>query len=769
MNKFLAFILFILLPFHLLHAEWNSYIINFDRKLFGKGTQTWQVVPYDATWTFFANRSGLLQYNGNVWKKYALHNDSDVRSVYYSSHSNRVYVGGINEFGYFEPNSSGKMNYHCMSDSIPFIDRYFGNVWGIHEIDNILYFQGDGYVVKYLNGIYTFLPTECKIDYSNVVNGTLYLGTDEGVKVLVGNTFFPLFGADMLANRRIKGILPYQGGILIATAYDGLFFYQNQTVTPYITGAEDFLRQYEVFCMDIFEDHIALGTIHKGVVLFDSATQNLRYINEYSGLQNNTVLSLSFDAMGNLWAGLDSGISYVCLSSAFSNLYTYPYSYGKGYAAAVEGDRLYLGTNRGLFYTPYPVKMDGNLPQIHSLPSSSGQVWGLEKIGDELFCLHDRGVFKITETGMHRIGDIGGAWQCQQVMGQEDKLFVGSYNGIYLLQKKEQNWEVVCKIEGFYDSTQYFEQEEANILWVVVGNSVSRLKLNAELTHVTAIEQYGPDKGLPRTGAVKLARVNGRICFTSLKGMYEYNPTSNCIENSNGLDNLLNGATQYTRLITNRNRLISLSPHEICVSSTTIYKRGSNTKINRIHQSLIELVEGYETIIPLSDSTLIIPYEDGFALFTIPDERSRNEFDHNVFIQNMYLTQPKDSLIYSANYLEKKYTPTLAYQHNSIRMEYGQSLYRIGDDIRFQYSLNNSGWSDLTSVNTKEYSNLAEGNYTFTVKVIYPDGTTSQDSLSFVILPPWFRSWWVYTCAVLVIFFAIWQLHCGAGDGIIGI
>ena len=68
---------------------------------------------------------------------------------------------------------------------------------------------------------------------------------------------------------------------------------------------------------------------------------------------------LAFDSQGNLWAvGLDSGIDHVCLSSPFTNLYSYPYSYGTGYAAAVENGYLYLGTNRGLYYTSYPVKLN---------------------------------------------------------------------------------------------------------------------------------------------------------------------------------------------------------------------------------------------------------------------------------------------------------------------------------------------------------------------------------------------------------------------------
>ena len=241
-----------------------------------------------------------------------------------SATQKRIYVGGINEFGYYEPDADGSLAYHCMSDTLESSVRFLGNVWGIHETDNILYFQGDGCVVKYLNGKYTAIEMNAKIDCSNMVNGILYIGTDRGVWLLVGNTFFPLQGADALASKRIRGIIPYKKGVLVVTAYNGLYYCDGRTMEPFITGAEEFMRENEVFCVAKKDDKIALGTIHKGLVLVDCSTMQLKYFNENNGLRNNTVLSVSFDTTGNLWAGLDSGIDYVCLSSPFTNLYSYP-------------------------------------------------------------------------------------------------------------------------------------------------------------------------------------------------------------------------------------------------------------------------------------------------------------------------------------------------------------------------------------------------------------------------------------------------------------
>lgn len=134
----------------------------------------------------------MVQFDGNVWNVFPLNNASDVRSVLASATQKNL-CGGINEFGYYEPDADGSLAYHCMSDTLESSVRFLGNVWGIHETDNILYFQGDGCVVKFPNGKYTAIEMNAKIDCSNMVNGILYIGTDRGVWLWL-ETLFPSSG-----------------------------------------------------------------------------------------------------------------------------------------------------------------------------------------------------------------------------------------------------------------------------------------------------------------------------------------------------------------------------------------------------------------------------------------------------------------------------------------------------------------------------------------------------------------------------------------------
>ncbi len=736
---------------------WNSFIVNFNKKLYGNGTQTWQIVPYGNRWVYFAN-NGLVQFDGNEWQVFPLNNRQGVRSVHLSSGGGkRIYVGGINEFGYFEPDEAGELAYHCLSDTLDVSMRYLGNVWGIHELDNILYFQGDDRIVKLSEGKYTLIESRVKMDCSYVADGVLYIGTEHGIRFLVGNEFFPLTGAESIADARIRGIQPYRGGLLIATAYEGLFYYKNHTLTPFVTGAEDFMRRHEVFCMALQDDRIALGTIHRGILLVDGNTRACTYFNVNNGLRDNTVLSVAFDAQGNLWAGQDSGLGYVCLASPFTNLYSYPHSYGTGYAAALKDDKLYLGTNRSLYYTPYPVQLDGNLPDIRPVANSSGQVWNLCRIGDELLCLHDRGIFRVDGDKLTRFTDIIGAWTCQLVLGHDDLMYVGAYDGIYLLKRVGEEWRKVQKVAGLGGSFRLFEQETDRILWLHGSDHVLRAELDERLATVISQKEYAEEEGLPSNQVLGVAQIRGRICFLTPAGVYKYNRQTDSMEPWDEINKSLHGAIPYVCLLEREGRLIGLTPNEICMVDEAASGDSAHQQVELLHSSLLELVPGYESIVPLSDSLMILPTEGGFSLFRLPVAGRAPGYDR-LHISRMYLSYPKDSLVYVANFGGKKPVPRIEYAFNSVRFEYSLPFLWEGNPVRFQYRLNSDEWSAPGTMRTKEFSNLHEGEYTFEIRALFPDGTSATDSIAFQILPPWYRAWPAYICYVFLLVALAWAI-----------
>ena len=100
----------------------------------------------------------------------------------------------------------------------------------------------------------------------------------------------------------------------MVTAYNGLFTVTDAQWNHSLPVPKTSCAKMKVFCVAAKNDQIALGTIHKGLILIDCKTMKLKYFNENNGLHNNTVLSVAFDTFGNLWAGLEYGIDYVCLT-----------------------------------------------------------------------------------------------------------------------------------------------------------------------------------------------------------------------------------------------------------------------------------------------------------------------------------------------------------------------------------------------------------------------------------------------------------------------
>jgi class 3 adenylate cyclase len=68
-------------------------------------------------------------------------------------------------------------------------------------------------------------------------------------------------------------------------------------------------------------------------------------------------------------------------------------------------------------------------------------------------------------------------------------------------------------------------------------------------------------------------------------------------------------------------------------------------------------------------------------------------------------------------------------------------------------------WSAWSHETTRDYNYLAEGSYRFRVRARTPHGAVTEDStLSFGVLPPWYRTWWAYVLYAVLGGFGVWGI-----------
>ena len=101
------------------------------------------------------------------------------------------------------------------------------------------------------------------------------------------------------------------------------------------------------------------------------------------------------------------------------------------------------------------------------------------------------------------------------------------------------------------------------------------------------------------------------------------------------------------------------------------------------------------------------------------------------------------------------------YNENNFQFTVAATSYTDERSIRYSYLLKGSGnnvWSDPSTNSNLNFINLPPGNYVLHVKAEFPDGIyePEENSLSFVITPPWWQAWWfriligILTISVLI-------------------
>lgn len=387
---------------------------------------------HDNGWMYVANSNGLLEFDGASWNLYPIRN-AKARAMRIGN-DGRIYIGGIGWFGYFTPNRLGGLDYTCLSDNLP-PNSIVGVIWNILQDKERIYFQSDRSLFYWENNKLEYLEYPGEIYTSAILYNKFYIGAAEGVLVMDGKKFSLVPGSEMLG--RVSGLLPYSGKILIATRYNGLFIYDGETVQKFNSVADSFMQHNRVFCAALNQSLLALGSVQDGVCLLDLEKDEMNVISINSGLQNKTVLSMSFDALNNLWLGLDNGIDCVHLSSPVSSLYGNKPVIGSGYSSIVYQGKLYLASNQGLYTTLPSTELNKEIPMTF-VPGTGGQMWSFLNYDGKLFCASDNGVFVIDGDKMEHLDGIKGVRSLVPLNGRPDVLIAGTYgkySGLHLLKK----------------------------------------------------------------------------------------------------------------------------------------------------------------------------------------------------------------------------------------------------------------------------------------------------------------------------------------------
>ena len=728
-------------------------IKNYDKSEYRSGTQNWDIDQDKNGNVYFANQNGLLQFDGLTWRVYKVADCLELRSVKVDDNTGRIYVGGYSEFGYFESGKNGHLNYTSLSDLITETDFVVSDfVWKIHSYKDELIFQSFSGAYIYKNNKISSLKAPNRFQFSFTVENTLYFqDVKDGILEYKNGFLIPLKGTNAINDSEIWGMfsMPNQK-FLITTLEKGLFIYQNEKITSWNTEANTFIKQNgSLGGVSLNNNTYVLNSVLGGMIICDLNGKIIQHIDIQKGLQNNTILKSFIDDKNDLWLGLDNGITFVNVNSPFT-FFDSSYNLSTVYASVIYEDILYTATNQGVFYHELNSSFLDNTFTL--LKGITGQTWNIQVMDDELVCSNNNGAFVIKGKRVAKKIDDKGYYVFKKMPSNPNFVIGASYGGFSLFEKTKSGLEFKCSIEGFNNSTNFFELDDT-FLWLMRDGILYKMTLDKDYKKFTSVEKIS-QLNTPKNNINSLQKIQGKVNFESNNKFYTYNKEKKQFNEELGLSNLFHKCPpiNYVKEDTYGN-LWYMSGETLGVHLKDNF--GSYTNSQTIFSNLTgNLVHNYLTINASDPKTFFIGTANGLAKYN--SELDNNlETNPRVYFRSFIYAQ--DTIILG-NPFEKKHDYTMPYAQNNVQFTFSSPEFENSQNLTFAYVLESfdSKWSNWSSASVKEYTNLREGNYIMKVKARNSYGKESDiRALNFTVNSPWYRHYLAYISYVLLFALAI--------------
>lgn len=734
-------------------------VLNFSKKNYKGGTQTWDIAQDKDGVVWFANNDGLLEFDGTHWRLFPLGNGTIARSVQAGS-DDRIYVGGQGDFGYFEPDLQGVQRYHSLKNLLAAPDQHFGDVWDVEVRAEGVFFRTDNQVFRYWEQQVTPLfPAGKSLMFMGIWNHKLLVQDgDFLLYTFETDGFKPLDKPNAFRNGKISSIFPLSADtLLVTTIKDGIFFYAGNAFEPWKTQDDDFIRTNRIYCAGILPNgKIALGTSLNGLVTLDQQRRIVHHLNKKTGLQNNTVLSLLPSQKGSLWVGLDNGIDYVDLNSAFSTFFPDGELQGTGYAAQIFKEKIYFGTNTGLYaidwknyYTP------AEQTQFSLVQHSEGQVWSLNALDGQLLMGHHEGAFDINGLQARQLTKLQGIWKFIQL--SPERAVAGYYEGLSLFEKTGAGWTFKQPLNGLKESSRILAKDAQGNIWMAHPyRGIYRIRVHPEQGNVDA-EFFGAKQGLPSDLGNHLFQLGNSIIFTGEKGTFDFNETLQRFTPNVNFNQIFGEKTRVKYLrqdeLGNIWYVTDTETGVLLVETNTLDKRVRKLPIPELTD---KLTGGFQYILPVDQHNVFFATGQGFIHFD-PTAYTAKDSTLRLLLHEVRIMGSSDSLLFGGHLSPAAPVAEIILSCNQNALEFAFSApdYPGGEFVRYAHFLEGSerGWSDWDTKSELIFNNLHPGDYTFRVKAKNQLGMESDVlSFSFTILPPWYASRLAYIVYTLLLF-----------------
>jgi DNA-binding CsgD family transcriptional regulator len=729
-------------------------IKNFKQRDYNGGTQNWGIDQDKNGNVYFANNSGLFQYDGSTWHQFNMPNHPSIRAIKIGA-DEKIYVGGYNDFGYFETNSKGRLKFVSLINLVNSNNRQqIDFIWKIHFYKNEVIFQSFERAYIYNGKTIRQLEAPNRFQFSFIVNDRL-LFQDKllGLMEYRNNKLIQLSNTTNLNNTEVWGIFPLSSTkILICTLNSGLFIYESNALSTWNTSANNFTKKNSCLGGSIIKGgYLLLNTVLDGIIICDLSGNIVQHLNQKNGLQNNTVLNSFIDFKNNLWLGLDNGITFINESSPLS-YFGISYDVSTVYASIVSNGLLYVATNRGLFYHSWNEPFSAE--PFTLVEGTTGQTWNIQQIGGQLYCSHNQGLLLIKGNKVVNKIDNKGYFSVKQIPNNSTACIGANYNGFSLLELNAGNITFKSDIEGNTKSSNNFEIE-GNAIWILKDKLLYQMKLGSDFKRFKSIKTY--DKLSEKSvGIENFEFVNNKLNFHFENKFYNFSYENDQFTENHTLNTIFKTLPKVHSVVQDANLNIWFVYNESIGMLKPNTKQGYNVLNSQFSSLKGNLVTEYLSINAFNKKNTFIGLTSGLAHFNA-GQNIVNDNKPKAFLRS-FITNT-DTLVFGNNSNKLQESTRIKYSANNVKFTFSSPMFESLENVEFAFKLDgfDTDWSPWTANTFKEYTYLREGDYSMNVKVRNNLGVASEaNSFEFSVSPPFYRHFLAYILYLVAIIYGIY-------------
>jgi serine phosphatase RsbU (regulator of sigma subunit)/ligand-binding sensor domain-containing protein len=712
------------------------------------GAQNFSICQDDKGLLYFANQSGVLQYDGEAWLVIPTKRKTGVISLAIDNQQ-RVFVGAESEIGYLEPDATCKLVYVSLLDYLSPEERKFSSVWQTFSTSHGVFFSTRERLFRWDGERFTTWSSGDNIFHvAFAVNDKIYIRQKGiGLVTLNGDKLELVPNGAMFANDRIDVMLPYEGNtILVASQKKGLMLYDGQQFTAFASEVNDFIKEsYTYHGAKLKGGLFAISTLHNGVVIIDKKGVVKHHLNRKAGLAEDAVFFAYQDMRNDLWLATDNGITKVELSVPLTH-----YTEANGLIGTVDcilrhDNQLYITTTYGLFrLNPAKGLARARFERVGNIKS---QCWQMLSTENGLLVTAEDGTKLVNGNTVKVVSP----YNSRSILRSEKDsklVYLGLSDGLSTLIQTGTTWADGGRIQGTKEEIRTMQEDEQGRLWLgtFYSNSVYTLiqesgQLPRVVTHANVLQDS------TEQSFINIYKINNKIVFATREGILTYDEANKAFIPHPAFSNKPSDNTTALYLVMEdqqKNVWIFLNQemHRATLQSDGTYKVERVDVYKKMPPSLLGFADGEQAI-----------WVGGYEGLQRYDLKEKYQSAKPFFAMIRQAKTSNDSLLFAGVMSEKAGLSVLPYSHNAMRFAFAAPAFNSEGINHYSFKLENidKDWSDWSTESRKDYTNLPEGKYTFKVKSRDGFGHVSEEaSYEFRIKSPWYRTYWAYGLYVLL-------------------